>query len=87
MKACDLLNGTVPIEWDGCPCGGLCGEWFLVEVHCWRANCGHGCPYSGVHVTGTLDDGTLRKIANHVRWNNPWWNHTDWTMTVNGEKI
>lgn len=70
-------------EFDGsCPCGEIHGEDFEVEFHCWRSSCKYGCEYSGIHVSGTLDSETKRKIAEHIRDNNGWTNHTDWSIII-----
>ena len=70
--------------WDGsCPCCLIHGEGFEVEVHCWRrGGCEHGCKYSGVHVSGTLDKATKLKIAECVRDNNGWTERTDWNIVI-----
>ena len=70
-------------EFDGsCPCGMITGENFLVEFHCWRSSCQHGCEFSGIHVSGTLDHTTKQKIAEHIRDNNGWTTHTDWNLVI-----
>ena len=75
-------------DFDGsCPCGKIKGDGFSVVFHCWRSSCEHGCEYSGIHVEGQLPKETLEKIARHIRDNNGWTDRTDWTLTVNGEKI
>ncbi len=92
MTAEQLLADNWPMSlgkhFDGCcPCGKIIGDGFKVDFHCWRASCEHGCEYSGIHVEGTLPKETLEKIARQIRDNNGWTDRTDWTLTVNGEKI
>lgn len=70
-----------------CPCSAIEGEDFEVNVHCWRVGCHHDCEHSGIHVTGTLPDDTLRAIALHIRRNNGWADSTDWRVTVNAEEV
>ena len=86
MKYACAANGTDEGYDGGCPCGLIHGEGFEVEVHCWRSGCSHGCQYSGIHVSGSLDEGTLRKIGEHIRENNGWTNHTDWNVTASPNK-
>jgi len=48
------------------PCARISiGDETHVCVHCWRAQCGEGCEYSGVHVKG-LDHETTHKVAMHI---------------------
>ena len=82
MKYACAPNGTDEGYDGSCPCGLIHGEGFEVEVHCWRSGCQHGCKYSGIHVNGTLDENTMRKIGEHIRENNGWTNHTDWNVTT-----
>ena len=92
MTAKELLENDWPMSlarnpdgegFDGCcPCGTITGDNFAVEFHCWRARCDHGCDVSGIHVSGTLDTATKRKIAEHIRDNNGWTNHTDWNIVI-----
>jgi hypothetical protein len=82
MKYASAANGTDEGYEGSCPCGLIHGEGFEVEVHCWRSGCQHGCQYSGIHVSGTLDENLLRKIGEHIRENNGWTNHTDWNVTA-----
>lgn len=87
MKYASAANG-MDEGYDGsCPCGLIHGEGFEVEVHCWRSGCQRGCQYSGIHVSGTLDETTLRKIGEHIRENNGWTNHTDWNVTASPNSV
>lgn len=93
VKAADLLSFGNPIQFarnpkddepfDGsCPCGVINGDGYHVRVHCWRAQCLDGCEFSGVHVSGSIEDETKRKIAEHVRDHNGWTNSTDWGVVI-----
>jgi len=84
LKLACAPNGSDEGYDGSCPCALIHGENFEVEVHCWRGGCEHGCKYSGIHVSGELDKATKRKIAEHIRDNNGWTNHTDWTLVVLG---
>ena len=64
-----------------CPCAHIKGENFEIDIHCWRGGCDK-CQYSGIHVSGTLDAETKRKLAEHIRDNNGWSNHTDWNIVI-----
>lgn len=81
MKYASAPNGTDEGYDGSCPCGLIHGEGFEVDIHCWRTGCQHGCQYSGIHVSGTLDESTLQKIGEYIRDNNGWTNHTDWNVT------
>jgi len=86
----DVLNDSEPLHldpnFDGCcPCATIKGQSFVVKVHCWRT--GPCCPYSGVHVTGRLDAKTRLKIADHVARHSGWWDHTDWTLSLEKERF
>lgn len=99
IQAAELLAHDYPLalarspvpedgEFDGfCPCATIRGEGFLVEMHCWRVRCEYGCPYSGIHISGTLDDSTLQRIAVHIRDRNVWSSSTDWRVVVNGHEV
>ena len=65
-----------------CPCCHIKGDGFEVEVHCWRPGCEYGCPFSGIHVSGTIDRDTKQRIAEHIRDNNGWSEHTDWNIVI-----
>ena len=62
----------------GCLCCRIDGVGFLVEVHCWRS--GMCCEFSGIHVTGDIDDATKQKLAEHIRDNNGWTGQTDFAI-------
>ena len=69
----------------GCPCCLIEGDGFEVEVHCWRTNLnGCGCKYSGIHVQG-LPSEVAQRVAEHVRDNNGWTDHTDFAIVVEGK--
>jgi hypothetical protein len=69
-------------DFDGCcPCATVEGEGFTVRTHCWRTSDGCKCQWSGVHVEG-LDAETARRVAEHMRDNNGWTEHTDWAIVV-----
>lgn len=73
---------TEPEPFDGhCPCAYIHGNGFFVDVHCWRSACDE-CRYSGVHVTGELDDDTKLRIAAHIRDNNGWSDATEWNVSL-----
>lgn len=75
---------TLVEEFDGsCPCALILGKNFEINVHCWRV-C-QRCQWSGVHVKG-LELELAQKVAEHVRDNNGWTNHTDWTIVIEEEK-
>lgn len=93
MKTSDVLSHEYPMAlarnpsddgaFDGCcPCGKIDGENFSVEFHCWRSGCKHGCKFSGIHVSGSLDQKTKLKIAEHIRDNNGWTSSTDWNIVI-----
>lgn len=70
----------------GCPCCVVEGDGFKVETHCWRTGTFHegvkcACRWSGVHVSG-LDGETARRVAQHMRDNNGWTEHTDWEIVI-----
>jgi hypothetical protein len=94
MTAEELLADLYPMRraigsngdgepWDGsCPCGIINGEGFVVEVHCWRASCEHGCKYSGVHVDGDIDRTTKERIAKHIIAKSGWSDSTEWNIII-----
>ena len=66
----------------GCPCCMVDGDCFEVYVHCWRNNLvGCECKYSGIHVRGLPAD-VGQRVAEHIRDNNGWSDHTDFTIVV-----
>ena len=70
-----------PNEEDGafdgsCPCAVIHGQGFEVETRCWRVAGGH----SEIHVSGTLPQTDLQRIAEHIRDNNGWTHSTDWQI-------
>ena len=66
----------------GCPCASIVGDGFIVSMHCWRSSCDADCEFAGVHVSGSIDDETKRRIGEHVRDNNGWTKHTEWAVVV-----
>lgn len=65
-----------------CPCGSIEGQDFLIEFHCWRSGCAHGCRFSGIHVSGSIDASTKMKLAEHIRDTNGWTNSTEWNIVI-----
>lgn len=77
-----------PNEEDGpfdgsCPCAVIHGVGFEVETHCWRVAGGH----SEIHVSGTLPQTDLQRIAEHIRDNNGWTNSTDWQIKLSPNNV
>ena len=65
-----------------CPCCWIDGGDFAVEIHCWRQKLsGCACKYSGIHVQGLPAD-VAQRVAEHVRDNNGWTEHTDFEIVV-----
>ena len=74
---------TLDPDYEGyCPCAKISvGDNASVRVHCWGAQCGYGCEYSGVHAEG-IDHETADKVAQHIIANNPWSTMTDWEVQI-----
>lgn len=92
MTVIEILGSDHPLEFatdpngqpfcGSCPCASIIGDGFVVEIHCWRSSCEHGCAFAGVHVKGSIGDDEKRKLAEHIRDHNGWTHHTEWSVVV-----
>jgi len=84
----DVLDNDYPLsldpDFDGfCPCAHIKGNGFSIDVHCWRSSFnGCCCEYSGIHVSGSIDDKQKILLAEHVRKNNGWSESTDFAIVI-----